>query len=197
MLFPECRCSTAKPNRGLWFGWNSTGQILFMIQSYQRFCWRPGCSPSILAKYSYFWGGNADTIFFFLLLLPWSSDTLQINDSAWHLEIEVCKAAFAVGFHADFIGLFLTCKYINCLGHKQLRKTHLFLYCTQEAMLNGRDTWEEPLLDCLDFSRSSGKFQIGWSMGTLQYHAFLVIFVLTTFHFPQMNSEKLKENVSP
>lgn len=136
----------------------STGQILLMIQNYQRFCWLPGCSPPILAKCSYFWGDTffcRHYFFFFFFLLPWYSDTLQLNDSTWHVEIEVHKA---VGFHVDFTGLFLTCKYINCLGHKQWGKTHIFLYCAAEAMLNGRDTWEKPLLDCLDFSaRYSGK----------------------------------------
>lgn len=45
-----------------------------------------------------------------------------------------------MGFCSDFIGLFLTYKSINCLGHKQSEKSHtFFLYSAVEVMFNGRD----------------------------------------------------------
>lgn len=137
MLFSECRCSTAKPNRGLWFGWDSTGQILFMIQGYQRFCCQPGCSPPILAKYSYFYQGNVYTTFFFKL--PWYSDTLQTNDSAWHLEMKF------ISLHLLWDSMQISLVYFWLVNTSVLwvinsEGKHI-LYCTEETVLNGRDTW--------------------------------------------------------
>lgn len=111
---------SVKTNRDLWFGWNNSGRTLFIIQIPKLLEVCLAAHFLLLARYSLFWGGNTVTSYFYLFIfLLWYSDTLQMKDSSWNLETEAHELASAS---------------INCLGHQQGEKSHLFLYCTAEVM---------------------------------------------------------------